>query len=208
MPVAIDGRPRLQPEERQRLLLKDAVEVFARRGIGRGGHTEIAELGGVSVATVFNYFKTREALVEAVLGEVERSLLDMAETIYGETDNPLQAIRAHIGAFLDACEENPSYIKVWLEWSSSVRDETWPHYLRYQSRMLDIISEQIDKGIRMGILEPGLAPRERARWVMGNAQMLVSMVFDPAGKPEGMRDMVERGLDHMLGVKSGESIPA
>lgn len=202
MPLAVDGRRRLQPEERKRLLLNNAVEVFARRGIGRGGHTEIAELGGVSVATVFNYFKTREALVDAVLNEVERYLLDLAEEVYSTTNNPLEAIRAHINAFLQACEDNPSYIKVWLEWSASVRDEIWPQYLDFQNRELELIARQIDKGIRMGLFEPGLAPRERARWALGNAQMLVSMVFDPAGKPQDLEKMVERGFDHMLGVRA------
>jgi len=201
MPVAVDGRRRLQPEERRRLLLTYAVEVFARRGIGRGGHTEIAEMGGVSVATVFNYFKTREALVEAVLDDVENFLISLAEEVYAVEDDPVVAIRTHIRAFLNACEENPSYIKVWLEWSASVRDETWPSYLAFQNRLLDMIAKQVDKGVKKGLLEPGLAPKERARWALGNAQMLVSMVFDPSGKPRGMEKMVERGLDHMLGVK-------
>ncbi|MCH2041538.1 MAG: TetR/AcrR family transcriptional regulator [Saccharospirillaceae bacterium] len=201
MPTAVDGRRRLQPEERRRLLLTYAVEVFALRGIGRGGHTEIAEMGGVSVATVFNYFKTREALVEAVLEDVDNFLISLAESVYSEEDDPVQAIRTHIKAFLNACEENPSYIKVWLEWSASVREETWPSYLEFQNKLLDMIAKQVDKGVKKGLMEPGLAPKERARWALGNAQMLVSMVFDPNGKPRGMEKMVERGFDHMLGVK-------
>ena len=44
-----------------------AIEVFSRRGIGRAGHAEIAEQAKVSVATVFNYFNTREELVDEVL---------------------------------------------------------------------------------------------------------------------------------------------
>ena len=201
MPIAVDGRRRLQPEERRRLLLTYAVEVFARRGIGRGGHTEIAEMGGVSVATVFNYFKTREALVEAVLEDVDNFLISLAEAVYAEESDPVQAIRTHIKAFLNACEENPSYIKVWLEWSASVREETWPSYLEFQNKLLEMIAKQVDKGVKKGLMEPGLAPKERARWALGNAQMLVSMVFDPNGKPRGMEKMVERGFDHMLGVK-------
>jgi len=201
MPVAVDGRRRLQPEERRRLLLTYAVEVFSRRGIGRGGHTEIAEMGGLSVASVFNYFKTREALVEAVLEDVENFLISLAEEVYASEDDPVQAIRTHIKAFLNACEENPAYIKVWLEWSASVRDETWPSYLEFQNKLLEMIAKQVDKGVKKGLMEPGLAPKERARWALGNAQMLVSMVFDPNGKPRGMQQMVERGFDHMLGVK-------
>lgn len=201
MPVAVDGRRRLQPEERRRLLLTYAVEVFALRGIGRGGHTEIAEMGGVSVATVFNYFKTREALVEAVLEDVERFMISLAEEVYAQEENPVHAIRAHIKAFLNACEEHPSYVKVWLEWSASVREETWPSYLEFQNRLLDMIAKQVEKGVKSGSMESGLAPKERARWALGNAQMLVSMVFDPNGKPRGMEKMVERGFDHILGMK-------
>ncbi|QQD23550.1 TetR family transcriptional regulator [Venatoribacter cucullus] len=202
MPVAVDGRRRLNPEERKKLLLVHAVENFAHRGIGRGGHTEIAETGGVSVATVFNYFNTREDLVDAVLDEIESFLLNLAEQVYREQADPVAAIKAHLGAFLQACEEHPAYIKVWLEWSASVRDETWPKYLAFQNKLLDLIAEHIETGIRSGALEMGLSPRERARWALGNAQMLVSMVFDPDGKPSGMEEMISRGFDHILGVKS------
>jgi len=200
MPIAVDGRRRLAPEERKRLLLNDAVEVFAARGIGRGGHTEIAEMGGVSVATVFNYFNTREDLVDAVLNEVEVQLLALAEEIYSQDDEPLDAIQNHIKAFLEMCESNPAYVKVWLEWSCSIREDIWPQYITFQNKLLEMIAKQIDKAIKNGNLAPGLAAPERARWLLGNSQMLVSMAFDPSGKPRGMQQMVDRGIAHMLGA--------
>jgi len=199
MPVAVDGRRRLPPEERKRLLLDYAVEVFAARGIGRGGHTEIAEMGGVSVATVFNYFNTREDLVDAVLAEVDKYFIGLAEEVYAQGDDPLTAIGNHIKAFMQACEDKPAYVKVWLEWSCSIREDIWPQYLEFQNKLLDLIIKQIDKAIKNGDLAMGLAASERARWLLGNSQMLVSMVFDPSGKPRGMQQMVERGIAHILG---------
>lgn len=200
MPTAVDGRRRLAPEERKRLLLNDAVEVFAARGIGRGGHTEIAEMGGVSVATVFNYFNTREDLVEAVLDEVETQLLSLAEEVYGQGDEPLVAIQNHIKAFMEMCEKNPAYVKVWLEWSCSIREGIWARYIDFQNKLLEMIAKQVDKAIKNGDLAPGLSATERARWLLGNSQMLVSMAFDPSGKPRGMQQMVDRGIAHMLGA--------
>lgn len=200
MPTAIDGRRRLAPEERKRLLLNDAVEIFATRGIGRGGHTEIAELGGVSVATVFNYFNTREDLVDAVLDDVETQLLSLAEEVYSQDDEPLDAIQNHIKTFLKMCETNPAYIKVWLEWSCSIREDIWPKYISFQNKLLEMMSKQIDKAIKSGDLAPGLSAPERARWLLGNSQMLVSMAFDPSGKPRGMQQMVDRGIAHLLGA--------
>lgn len=199
MPVAVDGRRRLSPEERKRLLLDYAVEVFASRGIGRGGHTEIAEMGGVSVATVFNYFNTREDLVEDVLNEVDSYLINLAESVYAQGDEPLDAISNHIKAFLQLCEDKPAYVKVWLEWSCSIREDIWPQYLEFQNKLLALISKQIDKAIKNGDLAPGLPAAERARWLLGNSQMLVSMVFDPSGKQRGMQQLVERGIGHILG---------
>jgi len=200
MPTAVDGRRRLAPEERKRLLLNDAVEVFANRGIGRGGHTEIAEMSGVSVATVFNYFNTREDLVEAVLDEVEARFLDLAEEIYSQGDAPLEAVSNHMKAFMNLCETEPAYIKVWLEWSCSIREGIWARYIDFQNKLLAMIAKQVDKAIKNGDLVPGLSAAERSRWLLGNSQMLVSMAFDPSGKPRGMQQMVDRGLAHMLGA--------
>ena len=201
MPVAIEGRRRLQPEERANLLLKHAVSVFARRGIGRGGHTEIAEVGGVSVATVFNYFKTREALVDAVLAEIERFFFALADDVFSQHSNPKDAIHAYTEAFLEACDQQPDYIKVWLEWSASPREEVWPKYLEFQAKILKIVSEQIEIGIRKGIFKPGLPAEERARWALGNSHMLVCMALSPEGKPAaGMKETIQRGFDHLLSV--------
>lgn len=200
MNQASEGRRRLAPDERKSLLLAQAVDIFADRGIGRGGHTEIAELSQVSVATVFNYFNTREALVNEVLNEVQNYLLSLAVETYSRIDDPVQAIKYHLATFLQACETNPSYIRVWLEWSASVRDETWPKYLALQNRLIDLISEQIEKGIKLGYLEEGLTPRERARWALGTSQMLVSMMFDPSGKPDDLQDIIARGFTHVLNV--------
>ncbi len=66
METSIEKRPRtrLSPQKRKLQLMEIALEVFATRGIGRGGHADIAEIAQVSVATVFNYFPTREDLVD------------------------------------------------------------------------------------------------------------------------------------------------
>lgn len=78
----IRRRTRLSPEARRDQLMECAVEVFSRRGIGRAGHAEIAEQAKVSVATVFNYFNTREDLVDEVLTEIEAFVQQILEQAY------------------------------------------------------------------------------------------------------------------------------
>ena len=203
MAVAQETRRRLNPEERKRQLLDYAITVFARRGLGRAGHTEIAQMANVSVATVFNYFNTREALVSEVLNEVEFVLESLALQAAGIRENPAETLEYYIRSFLQACEERPDHIKIWLEWSSSIREDTWPRYLSFQQRFLDLLAAQIEYGIESGVLEPGLRAEERARWVLGNAHMLVSMIFNPAdGNTDQLRDMIMRGFRHILGIRT------
>ena len=67
---------RLDPAQRRAQLLACAITAFAEVGISRAGHAEVARRAGVSVPTVFVYFPTREALVDAVLGEVGRYIVE------------------------------------------------------------------------------------------------------------------------------------
>jgi TetR/AcrR family hemagglutinin/protease transcriptional regulator len=200
MTATVEGRRRLAPEQRKRMLLACAVEVFSRRGIGRGGHTEIAESAGVSVATVFNYFKTRELLVEEVLNEVGNFIASLADEAFEEQTAPTERLKRFIQAFVQACEQHPAYIKVWLEWGSSLRADIWPQFVLMRLQLLEIWSEQIQQAIDEGALSDGLPASERALWLIGNCQTLASLMFDPTGKPDNMSDLTERFTQHLLQI--------
>ena len=97
-------RRRLPPDERRAQLLAIAIDVFAERGIGAARHAEIAERAGVAVSTVFLYFKTREALVDAVLDAVSRFFLDGLERIHGRERPCAATLREANGLLLDLLE--------------------------------------------------------------------------------------------------------
>ncbi|USD64845.1 TetR/AcrR family transcriptional regulator [Vibrio sp. SCSIO 43136] len=122
-------RTRLSPQKRKEQLLDIAIEVFARRGIGRGGHADIAEIAQVSVATVFNYFQTREDLVDEVLGQVENHY----HAFVSENIDPDSSAESNLDHFttqvINAALAGENWLKVWFEWSSSTREEVWPLFL-------------------------------------------------------------------------------
>ena len=202
MSFSVRGRRRLDPSYRRHLLLQEAIRVFARRGIGRAGHTEIAQASRVSVATVFNYFQTREILLTSVLDEIEHFLLEMTSAVFEQSPDPVTALEQHVHAFIRACDVQTDMMKIWLEWSSSVRDETWPRYTEFQNKMLKLIADKIQQGIDEGHLSPGLAAMERARWTLGNAHMLVGMEFSPEGMPADTQSVINSGLRHIVGVRA------
>ncbi len=74
-------------------------------------------MANVSVATVFNYFPTREALVEQVLVEVENEFSALLEECLGDKNRTLHERLTYISHnLIDTVLEQQDWIKVWF-WS-------------------------------------------------------------------------------------------
>lgn len=127
MDASIEKRPRtrLSPQKRKLQLMEIALEVFAKRGIGRGGHADIAEIAQVSVATVFNYFPTREDLVDDVLTHVVHQFSNfLADNI--DVDAYIKDNLRHLtNEMTKLVFADCHWIKVWFEWSASTREEVY-----------------------------------------------------------------------------------
>ena len=137
-------RRRLEPAARRAELLAAAIEGFSRRGLGRATHADVARTAGCSLSTTFVYFPTREALVDAVLDEIERFFVGMVERAgYASTPAP-EAVRRIIHAFTMAVDEHPAYARVWLEWSTAVRERIWDRYQVFIERIVAELAGTIE----------------------------------------------------------------
>lgn len=197
-------RTRLNPEQRKQQLLDAAILVFARRGLGRAAHADIAEETGVSVPTVFNYFKTREDLVDAVLGHIEAFFIDDAIKFHhqsGAKDNPLMTMQSHSFSFLEKAKSEPDKVKIWLEWSASVREDTWPRYMDFQEKILDIIEPTIQAGLDSGQMKAQLNARELGRIIFGQAHPVTLATFAPNPPISDMVRFVQLGMYALLGIQ-------
>lgn len=169
---------RLAPEARRQQLLACALRVFARRGIGEARHAEVAKEGEVAVATVFVYFPSRKALVDSVLEEVARFYLEMAQHIHARSDLPASdVLRQHAQEFSASVITHEDYARVWLDWSTSIREGVWPRYLEFQQKVVDVIASTIRRGQREGSIRTNLDPRFAALFVVSAAHMVAQLQF-------------------------------
>ena len=160
-------RTRLSPEKRKEQLLDIAIEVFSQRGIGRGGHADVAEIAQVSVATVFNYFPTREDLVDDVLNKVEEQFHQFVQnSISLELD-----VRTNLNTLLmniiDSVHSDNKWIKVWFEWSTSTREEVWPLFLSTHVNNQKIIRTMFAEGIERNEVCNDHTPENLAKMLHG-----------------------------------------
>jgi TetR/AcrR family hemagglutinin/protease transcriptional regulator len=188
---------RRDPAERRAELLACAMRVFARRGLSGARHAEIAREACVSVPAVFFYFSTRAALVQAVLEEVSRFLTTMAEQVHASDRPAPEIVLEHARTFADSVATHPDYARVWLDWSTAMREEVWPLYLEFQERMVAIIA----RTIRRWRFETGRGGADDAdddaRLVVGSAHMVAQMKFTrvpPAKLDRFLQTMVRDAL--------------
>ncbi|HYC55745.1 MAG TPA: TetR/AcrR family transcriptional regulator [Candidatus Binatia bacterium] len=175
-----------------------ALRVFARRGLGEARHAEIAEEAGVAVPTVFFYFPTREALVDSVLQEVDRFLIDMALEVHASDKSADEVMLDHIIAFTNSVDSHPDHARVWLDWSTAIREVVWPRYLDFQDRIFEIITATLQRGQVQGDISRQFDAADQARLLVGSAHMLAQMKF--AGQP---REKLEQFFRTLVGAVLG-----
>ena len=167
--------PALDKAERRALLLRCALRVFARRGLGAARHAEIARAAKVSVPTVFFYFPTRKALVSAVLEEVARFFTEMAATVHSKRGPAPELMLEHMRAFAEAVDTHPDHTRVLLEWSTALRDEVWPLFLRFQEQIIALIARTIRRWRIETASDRDPEAEDDARMIAATGHVLVQM---------------------------------
>ncbi|MFV0574386.1 MAG: TetR family transcriptional regulator [Vibrio sp.] len=163
----IKSRTRLPPEIRKQQLLETGFKVFARRGIGRGGHADIAEMAQVSVATVFNYFPTREELVEEILSDVEQKFSNFLATNI-DSELPLKMNLQNIThQLIDGVLADSQWIKIWFEWSTSTRADVWPLFVAMHGKHQKNFRALFANAIKTGEFNPDFNPSHAAKLFHG-----------------------------------------
>ncbi len=202
-PERFEPGKRVSRSKRRQQVLACALVVFARDGIGRAGHTQVAELAGVSVTTVFKYFPNRKALVDAVLGKVERRLLKLVQETHADAPSAREALHAQVRAWIRLAREEPEVMKIWLEWSASIRDEVWPRYLKLENRVNRIIVDTLERDLtprRMKALDA-------ARAAHSTAHMAAHMIFSPNGAFDEAEAFMLDSIDVLIGFEESTALP-
>lgn len=123
-----------------------AIACYGEMGVERAGHGDIAKRVGVSTATVFNYFGTRENLTEAVFENVYDVFRDMLADMPANDATSQERIQHMANSYALLVRSYPDVLKVTLNWSSSFGSGVRPQYLEFQKWLLDGIQQRLPEG--------------------------------------------------------------
>ena len=141
----------------------------------------------------YSYFRTRDDLVEATLGEVEAYLDNIAADFLG-ADKPVYDVLVGLAqGFAADSERRPDLIKVWLDWSTGVDATTWARYLEVLDRLHAAARRVFERGKKEGLLSDRLDESAAARIYIGGGHTVALMQF--AGVSH---DQLDKVIDQLV----------
>lgn len=200
VPRARKRAARLAPAERRAQLVGAALSAFARRGLGATRHADVAAAAHVSLPAVFHYFPTREDLVGAVLDEIERFYLEMTETAARAAKGGAARTELlwHARTFAESVDSHADHARVWLDWSTAVRDQLWRRYVRFNEHVLAEVEATVRRGRRDGSVAEDVIAKDAARVFVAAAYAVMQMKLVGAKAAE-----VERFLGSVVRAVTG-----
>lgn len=120
-------------------LLDAALKIYAQKGAGELALNELAQEAGVSNGTVYNYFRTREDVLEAVsLAQAEELSHEIARISDGVASGA-ERVAIGIRAFVLRAAGNP-------EWASALIN-----IVRYAEGMRSALGDYVRSDVRAGL---------------------------------------------------------
>jgi AcrR family transcriptional regulator len=142
-PVSTRGRYLRKREQTRGRLLHAAKHVMAKTGVEGATIAEIAAAAEVSPGTFYNYFQTREEILDAVAASFVDEFRQVMDAIQRAVDDPAERIAIAIRLFLVRVRD----------------DRLWGWFMARYAASLPILRDQTREIIRERIIADGLRRR-------------------------------------------------
>lgn len=121
-------------------LLGAAKRVMAAKGVEAATISEIAEAADVAPGTFYNYFRTREEILEAIAADLVDEFRAVMAAIQAAVRDPAERLSVAVRLFLDRVRADP----------------LWGWFMARFGPTLPILRDQTRRMIREGIVATGL----------------------------------------------------
>jgi AcrR family transcriptional regulator len=139
-------------EERRAQILEAALEVFARQGFHQARMDDIAQASGLSKGALYLYYKSKDAIIGALLHSIFSIMLTRAKAIEGERGTARERILRITQRFANEVERFAPAMPVMLEFyavaarEGAVRGYLGEMYDEYAATLAHVLAQGIERG--------------------------------------------------------------
>jgi AcrR family transcriptional regulator len=179
-------RPRADGERNRLRLIAAAKDAFARDG-ATVSLEQIAREAGVSIATLYRHFPTRDELISAVYQQEVTSLIAAADRLMAERE-PVAALRGWLTMFVDFLDTKHGMAAA----MDPLIGGPEPLYSKTPHRLDVPVKALVASGIAAGAFRDDIAPHDLLRALAGVAHVRPSRTWKRSAV--GMVDLLLNGL--------------
>jgi len=193
---------RISPKaERRERIIESALKIFAEKGFQDATISEISKAAGVSDATVYEYFNSKEELLFTIPEDITEESIRETEKVLPFLRGAESKLRAIVQSYITTYEKNPEYsalIMLHLKTNRNFLKTRAFEVVREAARMLlACIKEGIDDGTFKKETDPYLV----RSMILGTIEHLYTRKH-LQGMPHSMREQVDLLVDLILdGIK-------
>jgi AcrR family transcriptional regulator len=207
--MAAKSQLRRDAEANRERILDTARRLFAEQGL-ETSMDEVARRAGVGPATLYRRFPTKEAVVDAVLGDVLGRFIGFAEEAL-QNDDAFAGLEFLFEQATELQAENRGILDI-----LSVRLRQEPRLAKARARFLPLVDELVSRAQQQGTLRGDLAPTDVTvlLWQLGRVvdttgayapelwRRYLALIFDglrpqaayPLPHPPLTHDQIDRGM--------------
>ena len=199
-----------RPKTRKDRIMDAALRIFAEKGFQNATITEISKEAGVSEATIYEYFGTKEDLLFAIPEKISNETFEASSKVIPYIKGIEGKIRAIMLFYIELYQSNPDYSAlVLLQLMSNKRFRQTPAHAairRSSHGLLDCIRA----GIADGTFKKDVNPYLIRSMLMGTIEHLF-IHWHMQGSPKGKTSIIDT-LDPFIeivfdGIRAKKEIP-
>ena len=136
-------------------IVKAAAALFIKRGTVNTGVREIAEAGGITVGTLYHYFKSKDDIISAFLDSAVQGTNDFVR----ETTRvlvkmpPEEALRRAIQLYIDYVNEAQNIVLFWHQETRNLPEGERKRLLENEMALATMLEKLVERGCKEGVFK-------------------------------------------------------
>jgi len=188
------------------IIIDAALEVFGEKGYYNATIAEIARTAGVSEATIYEYFGSKEDLLFAIPGEITSEAVDFLEAMSPYIKGAENKIRAIAYGYFNLYRDNPNYSSLVLLDLKHNRKFMEAEGYEAVKRSANTILRAIEEGIGSGEFKQDVDPYLVRSMILGTIEHYFFR-WHLKGRKEEVADFIDPMLEIIMGGIRKESEP-
>ncbi len=188
-------------EQKRRSIVYAALKVFANKGYKATRTIDIAEAAGIGKGTIYEYFRSKEELIEAIFESLFLDYQERLEELAGGDLAPVEAILASFRQMMAEADEYADLVPVFFElWTAKDLNEKLGfdrQMSEWFERFARAYQTLIIKGQKSGQIDPEIDGEALARTLVSaiDGIILHYCLFQP---PKSFFQRQQKELERMV----------